>query len=309
MPLARRVQLAVLAHIRHNHTRYDALLREATWQDARKAVESLCLDLIVKWRGDEETGRDQLDEILREVVVISDSEEEEDSDDEVTEVEYYDLTGPAIPRERSSRLACAGSRIQHMAPQAIGQEMFGGAPAAAMSKTAGHHRHQRGFRRYRAWQDAIWRHRNSFRDAEAAPTTYPEQMVVLEEWTHDAAGHSHEVMPVNEMSSPIYIGPVRSNSGFVRLPHTVPDARQLVVEQESPYPMPPTFVRPVHALARSNLHQPHPRAYLNSLESDSDHMYGLYVDTCGVRQPADRVLQHASRSRTQHHHSTHYEAP
>ncbi|KAG8413497.1 hypothetical protein J3459_015380 [Metarhizium acridum] len=47
-----------------------------------KAVETLCLDILVKWRGDEETGRDQLDEILREVVVISDSED--DSSDEET---------------------------------------------------------------------------------------------------------------------------------------------------------------------------------------------------------------------------------
>src|SRR5512142_1101619 len=80
--LSRRVQLAVLAHIRHKHTRYDQLLKEANYLHARKAVEQLCLDILVKWRGDEETGRDQLDEILREVIVISDSEDE--SDDEAT---------------------------------------------------------------------------------------------------------------------------------------------------------------------------------------------------------------------------------
>ncbi|ORY64372.1 uncharacterized protein BCR38DRAFT_213068 [Pseudomassariella vexata] len=80
LPLARRVQLAALAHIRHTHTRYDKLLRETDWANARKAVEKPCLDVIVKWRGDEETGRDQLDEILREVIEISDNED--DSDDE-----------------------------------------------------------------------------------------------------------------------------------------------------------------------------------------------------------------------------------
>ncbi|CAJ2511833.1 Uu.00g074580.m01.CDS01 [Anthostomella pinea] len=80
IPLARRVQLAALAHIRHTHTRYDQLLKEADWANARKAVEKPCLDIIVKWRGDEETGRDQLEEILREVVEISDSEGE--SEDE-----------------------------------------------------------------------------------------------------------------------------------------------------------------------------------------------------------------------------------
>jgi hypothetical protein len=72
----------VLAHIRHNHTRYDQLLRETAYVNARKAVESLCLDILVKWRGDEENGRDQLDEILCEVIVISDSESDESDDDE-----------------------------------------------------------------------------------------------------------------------------------------------------------------------------------------------------------------------------------
>jgi len=71
------VALAVLAHIRHNHTRYDELLQETSYVIARKAVENLCLETLAKWRGDEETGRDQLDEILREVIVISDSEDEE----------------------------------------------------------------------------------------------------------------------------------------------------------------------------------------------------------------------------------------
>lgn len=81
IPLSRRVQLAALAHIRHTHTRYDALLREADYITARATVQDLCLNIMVKWRGDEETGRDQLDEVLREVVVISDSEDSEDSTD------------------------------------------------------------------------------------------------------------------------------------------------------------------------------------------------------------------------------------
>jgi len=47
-------------------------------------VEPVCLDFIAKWRGDEETGRDQLDEILREVIVISDSESDDESGEEET---------------------------------------------------------------------------------------------------------------------------------------------------------------------------------------------------------------------------------
>ncbi|KAK0723161.1 hypothetical protein B0T26DRAFT_252890 [Lasiosphaeria miniovina] len=82
VPLTRRVHLAVSAHIRHTHTRYDELLKQTTWVNSRRAVEQLCLDFLLKWRGDEESGRDQLDEILREVIVISDSESDSDDDDD-----------------------------------------------------------------------------------------------------------------------------------------------------------------------------------------------------------------------------------
>lgn len=87
LTLARRVQLAALAYIRHTKTRYDELLKETDWANARKAVEKPCLDIIVKWRGDEETGRDQLDEILREVIEISDSEEDSEEDSSSPESE------------------------------------------------------------------------------------------------------------------------------------------------------------------------------------------------------------------------------
>ncbi|KAI6092822.1 hypothetical protein F4821DRAFT_223364 [Hypoxylon rubiginosum] len=80
LTLARRVQLAAIAHIRHTLTRYDELLKTTSWTNARKAVEKPCLAIIVKWRGDEETGRDQLDEILREVIEISDTEEDSEGD-------------------------------------------------------------------------------------------------------------------------------------------------------------------------------------------------------------------------------------
>ncbi|KAK4189977.1 hypothetical protein QBC35DRAFT_472222 [Podospora australis] len=96
IPLSRRVQLAVLAHIRHKHTRYDELLKETSWVNARKAVESLCLDYIVKWRGDEETGRDQLDEILCEVILISDSESEDSDVDEGSDDDSDESAGSSV---------------------------------------------------------------------------------------------------------------------------------------------------------------------------------------------------------------------
>lgn len=173
IPLARRVQLAVLAHIRHSHTRYDDLLREAGWQAARKAVETLCLDILVKWRGDEETGRDQLDEILREVVVISDSEGESSDDEEMSDdsstcdsESSNSILVSAHPITVSSQIAAVENHHQppgttsgprrHLAPA---QGTAGGQSADPIRKSD--RKDQRGFKRYRAWQDAILRNRET----------------------------------------------------------------------------------------------------------------------------------------------------
>ncbi|KAI0181467.1 hypothetical protein GGR52DRAFT_39643 [Hypoxylon sp. FL1284] len=98
LTLARRVQLAAIAYIRHQHTRYDELLKTTSWANARRAVEKPCLNIIVKWRGDEETGRDQLDEILREVIEISDTEEDSEDDYPMREswpARHADIVPPA----------------------------------------------------------------------------------------------------------------------------------------------------------------------------------------------------------------------
>ncbi|KAG5922191.1 hypothetical protein E4U42_005574 [Claviceps africana] len=170
IPLARRVQLAVLAHIRHAHTRYDELLKEAGWQMARKAVEELCLDIIVKWRGDEETGRDQLDEILREVVIISDSEgdesEEETTDDDSSTEDSGSATSVIMVSEQSiaAQPAAASERVPSPGMSAGPTRVLVHArekhPMASGDRGPNSSRKdQRGFKRYRAWQDAIIRNR------------------------------------------------------------------------------------------------------------------------------------------------------
>jgi hypothetical protein len=78
LSLSLRVQLAVLAHIRHTYTDYDSLIRTLSRHNARKKIENRCLDLLVKWRGDDESGVGDMVDILREVIVISDDDEEDD---------------------------------------------------------------------------------------------------------------------------------------------------------------------------------------------------------------------------------------
>lgn len=76
--LVRRAQLAVIAHIRHVYTNYDNLLRSVPYMEARRRVEKLCLDHLIQWRGDDEN-RDNMDDILREVIVIPDDDEDQEA--------------------------------------------------------------------------------------------------------------------------------------------------------------------------------------------------------------------------------------
>ncbi|KAL2803337.1 hypothetical protein BJX63DRAFT_425364 [Aspergillus granulosus] len=75
LPLARRAQLAVVAHIRHIYTNYDRLLKSTSFHEARASVEQPTLAKLVEWRGDDENGKTVLEDVFREVIVISDDEE------------------------------------------------------------------------------------------------------------------------------------------------------------------------------------------------------------------------------------------
>ncbi|CAL3972552.1 unnamed protein product [Diplocarpon coronariae] len=169
IPLSRRVQLAVLAHIRHTHTRYDKLLRETSWINARKAVEPVCLDILIKWRGDEETGRDQIDEILREVVIITDSEDdstdEDDSSDE--SISEGEITS-AECREVSTQPNCSWDQQRTSFNPLHHKNNSSTRPLTARSKTGAifsrtrakdlRKKEHRGIKRYQAaWEDALSR--------------------------------------------------------------------------------------------------------------------------------------------------------
>ena len=93
LPLARRVQLAVVAHIRHVYTDYDLLLRTNDYLLARRKVEQPCLDVLTQWREDQEDDPDAMEEILREVIVIPDDDEDETDD-------YGRSQDPEYPRKQ-----------------------------------------------------------------------------------------------------------------------------------------------------------------------------------------------------------------
>lgn len=97
IPLVRRAQLSVVAHIRHTYTNYDRLLRQVNYNDARHAVEKDTLMKLVEWRGDENDKSDEsrkaVDDIVREVVVLSD---EDESESELEEGQVVEDDGKSV---------------------------------------------------------------------------------------------------------------------------------------------------------------------------------------------------------------------
>jgi hypothetical protein len=133
------------------------LLKKASWENCRKAVEDVCLDVLVKWRGDEETGRDQLDEILREVVIISDSDSEDSDSEEAERAEESAASSSrgSLTQRPSNHTSSSHPSRAHLPGNENskqGENLSGPSQTRIASK-----REQRGFKRYSAWQDAIQR--------------------------------------------------------------------------------------------------------------------------------------------------------
>jgi len=133
--------------------------------NARKAVEPVCLDILIKWRGDEETGRDQMDEILREVVIITDSEDEDDTSDddsseeegEVTSVSSAELSPQPHSRNQQrdpiNQVGVRGSTVTGLVEPETSHDFIS---SRTRGKEPREKKEQRGFKRYQAaWDEAI----------------------------------------------------------------------------------------------------------------------------------------------------------
>ncbi|KAK0275480.1 hypothetical protein LTR54_015632 [Friedmanniomyces endolithicus] len=112
--LPRRVQLATIARIRHTYTDYDQLLRAFEWKEARVMVEPGCLQKLIEWRGEnEDQDDDELEEIVRETIVI-------DDDDDALEAGISDAY--TSPIEIDSGSDAGVEIIHHVAAQDFGAE-------------------------------------------------------------------------------------------------------------------------------------------------------------------------------------------
>jgi hypothetical protein len=68
-------------------------LRQVDWFEARRRVERSCIDLILRWRGEDNTDDDdELEEILQEVIVIDDEDaEHEEADEQIDDSSSVDF--------------------------------------------------------------------------------------------------------------------------------------------------------------------------------------------------------------------------
>lgn len=167
LPLARRAQLAVVAHIRHVYTNYDRLLKMTSFHEARSLVEDSTLAKLVAWRGDDENGKTVLEDVFREVIVISDDDDDTESDEDengppstkrdhsveyvssraravelpTKQIDFADPASRAPIRELSEDEAPSGFRVIPQVPKRNKVD-------------------RRGFSRYQAWDRAINRYRD-----------------------------------------------------------------------------------------------------------------------------------------------------
>ncbi|KAE8136152.1 hypothetical protein BDV38DRAFT_272218 [Aspergillus pseudotamarii] len=165
LPLARRAQLAVVAHIRHVYTDYDRLLKTTSFHEARSIVEEPTLAKLVEWRGDDENGKTVLEDVFREVIVISDDEDSDTEGDmpQAVDRDYSVKIVSSHPRADDLQMkpvnySNSTHREHHL--ETSDEEAppgFHFIPIAPKKPKID----RRGFSRYQAWDRAIHRYRNA----------------------------------------------------------------------------------------------------------------------------------------------------
>ena len=160
----------MVAHIRHVYTQYDRLLRETSFQDARAVVEQPTLAKLVQWRGDDENGKTVLEDVFREVIVISDDEDDDSDMDE-------DINATGTHRESSIEVVSSNALVGELETRPVHYSNLettnnsttrdDEAPSGFRFVPEAHRRDparrknpdRRGFNRYQAWDRARDRYR------------------------------------------------------------------------------------------------------------------------------------------------------
>lgn len=167
MPLARRAQLAVVAHIRHVYTDYDRLLKTTSFHEARTNVEHPTLAKVIQWRGDDENGETVLEDVFREVIVISDDDDSESEEDAVSTAGPQNTSVEILPSDARTHAIPTQS---HAYPgQGHTRDPSEEAPPGfrfVARVPANNPINRRGFGRYQAWNRALKEYREGAQSTE-----------------------------------------------------------------------------------------------------------------------------------------------
>ncbi|KAJ5827746.1 hypothetical protein N7447_004509 [Penicillium robsamsonii] len=162
LPLARRAQLAVVAHVRHVYTDYDRLLKTTSFHEARGIVEHTTLAKVIEWRGDDENGQTVLEDVFREVIVISDDEDSESEEDAAASAGHRNTSVEILPSDtRAHEIRCQPINTNPLGPD-LPRELSEEAPPGFRFVTrapATETINRRGFNRYKAWTRAVREYR------------------------------------------------------------------------------------------------------------------------------------------------------
>ncbi|KGO65134.1 protein of unknown function DUF2293 [Penicillium italicum] len=195
LPLARRAQLAVVAHVRHVYTDYDRLLKTTSFHEARGVVEHTTLAKVIEWRGDDENGQTVLEDVFREVIVISDDEDSESEEDAAASAGHQNTSVEILPSDtRAHEIRCQPINNTNPLGRDLPRELSEEAPPGFRFVTrapATDTINRRGFNRYKAWTRAIKEYREGIQGTEqprfsGAPAEkqsprYTEQRIAAQE--------------------------------------------------------------------------------------------------------------------------------
>lgn len=293
-----------MAHVRHLYTDYDRLLRQGSFQEARSAVEQPTLAKVVAWRGDDENGETVLEDVFREVIVISDDEDSETEEGSTTaDTRDYSveiLSNPARTHEIQTQPISADFVTSQDHTQELSEEAGPGFRIISempAQKTID----RRGFSRYQAWNRALHRYRAEVQRTEQPRLgdVSPEQQSPLYKKRPAVTQENSEPIrrreipkPVDStprvISGPLYGEPpaqrlLAGRSHVGTLERRVPLEGERLSSQFGPMGRPPTLttqkpheIRLMESTPRWNVHTTHPQcktqSVVDSTRSERSHL-------------------------------------
>ncbi|OAL37340.1 hypothetical protein AYO20_03516 [Fonsecaea nubica] len=220
LPLVRRAQLSVVAHIRHNYTQYDKLLRQMPYNEARHMVEKETLVKLVEWRGGEDTTLENTtggaDDLLKEVIVISDEEASESDSDSVEPLDQDRVQVEELP---STSYGPGPGRAISPLPQSQPERILDYPPAVRSYRPSNAEIARRNQSRYAIWEQAKRDYHSNVaqgpvavleRIYEPEPAPAPRMLVPLDPPTHSPAQVFHTQAPPASIARADYEPPIRS---------------------------------------------------------------------------------------------------